>query len=103
VIENVLLDTGSASTLLSVDAVAEIGIGPEPTDPIHRIRGVGGTEFVFEKHIDEVTLGSLVLKDCKVELGMLDYGFDINGILGLDFLSATQAIIDLGSLECRGA
>lgn len=99
-LNNVLLDTGSASTLLSTDSVAAIGIVPQPADPIHRVRGVGGTEFVFEKTIDEIAMPPLGRKNCKAEIGLLDYGFDIDGILGLDFLLASQAVIDLRELEC---
>jgi hypothetical protein len=46
-LENVLLDTGSAATLFSVDKVAEIGIKPALDDIVDRMFGVGGTEFVL--------------------------------------------------------
>ncbi len=51
-IENVLIDTGSVGTIFSADKVLEIGLQLETDDFIHRIRGVGGTEFVFTKRID---------------------------------------------------
>jgi len=38
--ENMLLDTGSAGTVLSSDKVAAIGLIAEPDDFIRRIRGV---------------------------------------------------------------
>ncbi|WBW95201.1 hypothetical protein [Oceanirhabdus sp. W0125-5] len=31
----------------------------------------------------------------KVEIGVMDYGFNINGIIGMDFLKEVGAIIDL--------
>ena len=31
----------------------------------------------------------------------MDYGFYIDGILGMDFLRAAGAIVDLGALELR--
>ena len=99
-LDNMLLDTGSASTLLSADAVAAIDILPQSADPIHRIRGVGGTEFVFEKTIDQLSVAPLTIRNFKTEIGMLDYGFDLDGILGLDFLLTSRTIIDLGRLEC---
>ena len=46
-VENVLVDTGSASTVLNADMVALIGIVPEPGDKVRALRGVGGREFVF--------------------------------------------------------
>jgi hypothetical protein len=31
----------------------------------------------------------------------MDYGFEINGVLGMDFLVRTGAVIDLQELELR--
>jgi hypothetical protein len=44
--ENVLLDTGSASCIFSTDRLLEAGIYLKPTAHIRRIRGVGGEEAV---------------------------------------------------------
>jgi hypothetical protein len=46
-LENVLLDTGSAGVIFSTDRVLEIGLHYAPEDAVHRIRGVGGAEFVL--------------------------------------------------------
>jgi hypothetical protein len=43
-LDSVLLDTGSASTVLSAERLGALGIELEPDDPIHRIVGVGGGE-----------------------------------------------------------
>ncbi len=59
VIANVLVDTGSASTILATEAVARVQIVPMP----------------------------------------MDYGFQINGILGMDFLTQSGALIDLQSMR----
>ena len=37
------------------------------------------------------------LADFDVEIGEMDYGFDIDGILGMDFLTMSGAVIDLGA------
>ena len=34
----------------------------------------------------------------EVEIGAMDYGFSINGILGMDFLRAAGAILNLRDL-----
>lgn len=39
------------------------------------------------------------MTDLTIEVGVMDYGFDINGILGMDFLIETGAIIDLARME----
>ena len=36
--------------------------------------------------------------DFDAEVGEMDYGFEIGGILGMDFLRAASAIIDRGKL-----
>jgi len=96
---NVILDTGSVGTLFSIDKVTAIGVEYEPGDAVHRIRGVGGAEFVVTKRIDLVSIGELEAHDLEVELGALAYGFEIEGIIGMDFLTRTAAVIDLSRLE----
>jgi hypothetical protein len=46
-LERVLLDTGSAETIFQTEQLKKIGIIYELGDEMHRIRGVGGTEFVL--------------------------------------------------------
>ena len=60
-LESVILDTGSASTIFASDRLMEIGLVPEPSDPLKRIRGVGGVEFVFTKRIDRLAVGEIAL------------------------------------------
>lgn len=97
-LDNVLLDTGSASTLFQVDRLTSLDLRMEPEDMIHRIRGVGGTEFVFSKQVDELTIGRLRVRGFEIEVGAMDYGFELDGIIGLDFLRAVRAKINLGDL-----
>lgn len=98
-IQNVLVDTGSASTIFSVDALAALNVAPLPSDTLHMIRGVGGTEVVFMRRMDEVRLGDKRLGEVEVEVGGMDYGFEISGILGMDLLLAAGAVIDLPQLQ----
>ncbi len=57
VLNNVLVDTGSASTIFDVGELAKINLLPEDNDPIHIISGVGGSEFVIWKKIDIIQIG----------------------------------------------
>jgi hypothetical protein len=98
-ITNVLVDTGSGGTIFSADALSRIGILPEPEDVLHTIFGVGGSEVVFTRKIDELKAGTYSLKQFEIEIGGMDYGFDIQGILGMDFLISAGARIDLEKLE----
>ncbi len=96
---NVLLDTGSAGAIFSTDKVLTIDLTYEPDDSVHRIRGIGGTEFVFTKRGDCLAVGELQVNDFQIEVGAMDYDFDIDGIIGMDFLIQVGAIIDLAKLE----
>jgi len=98
-IANVLIDTGSATSILAIDAVTCIQIEPELEDIFHTIRGVGGTETVFMRYLDYLEMGECRLHDFKREIGGMDYGFDINGILGMDFLISAKAIINLPEMK----
>ncbi|MCA9936949.1 MAG: retropepsin-like domain-containing protein [Ardenticatenaceae bacterium] len=98
-LENVLLDTGSAGTIFPTDRMLEIGLRLEVDDLLQRIRGVGGTEFVFTKQVNRIALGDLTLADFEVEVGAMDYGFPLDGIIGMDALLQVGAKIDLEQLE----
>ncbi len=98
-VENVLVDTGSASSIFSADVVEKVNISPKPEDKLYAIRGVGGSETVFSREIDYLEVGGQSLEGIEIEVGGMDYGFEINGILGMDFLVAVGAIINLKELQ----
>jgi len=102
-LKNVLLDTGSAGSIFSTDKVTGIGLTYEPDDLVHRIRGVGGSEFVFTKRVDEVNVGDMKATGFEIEIGAMNYGFDMDGIIGVDFLTKVGALIDLKRRELRSA
>jgi hypothetical protein len=56
---------------------------------------------VFSRQVDYLQLGERRLTDFEIEVGGMDYGFAINGILGMDFLTNARAIIDLGILTIQ--
>jgi hypothetical protein len=94
IVEDVLVDTGSGGTLVAADAVAALNLVPEPTDVLRTLRGVGGREVVFTRVVDRLRVGERALDQFLVEIGGMDYGFAINGILGMDFLTRSRAVID---------
>jgi predicted aspartyl protease len=98
-ISDVLVDTSSATTILAADQVAQIGIIPEPSDILYTIRGVGGIETVFTRRIGRLRIGRREVTDFEVEVGGMDYGFEIQGILGMDILLQAGAIINLRDLS----
>jgi len=98
-IPDVLVDTGSASTILAADRLAAIGIEPSAEDILHTIRGVGGIEVVYLRKVDGLQVGKCRIADLEIEVGGMDYGFDINGILGMDFLIVSGAIINMREMR----
>lgn len=98
-ISDVLVDTGSASTILAADSLIPIGIEPSPDDPLHTIRGVGGIEVVYLRKVDYLEVGESKVAEFEIEVGGMDYEFEINGILGMDYLKTSGAIIDLHEMQ----
>lgn len=100
-VPNVLIDTGSARTVFSIDMVSNLQIAPSPNDVLHTIRGVGGTEVVFMRQLEALQVGECLLSNFETEIGALDYGFDIHGILGMDFLCRAGAVLDFSKLDMQ--
>lgn len=93
-IENVLVDTGAASTIINADLAADAGVYVSPTDTLRRLRGVGGHEHVFSRRVDRFAIGDHGLDNFELQLG---------GILGMNFLRAARARIDLDQLTIKFA
>jgi hypothetical protein len=77
----------------------KIDINPSASDVLHTIRGVGGTELVYLRKVDFLTVGGRSIPNFELEIGGMDYGFEINGILGMDFLTASGAMINLRDMQ----
>lgn len=67
-IAGVLIDTGSATTVLSAAIAAELGIVPAPSDRIRMLRGVGGHEMVFNRRVDRFQVGDRELEQLAIEI-----------------------------------
>jgi len=98
-IENVIVDTGAAQTIISSDIAEDVGIVYQNGDRIIRMFGIGGEDFAFRKNVDEVRFGAKAIKDYSLDFGYLDARYGINGLIGLDLLLKVKALIDLDSLE----
>lgn len=99
--DKVLLDTGSASTLFHADLVRSIGVVPEGNDVVDTIRGVGGVEYVYTKILDAIHFDGAVIEEFQVEVGSMDYGLEIDGIIGYDFMKATGVLIDIQTMVVK--
>lgn len=102
VIENVVIDTGAAETIISPDIVEKIGIIAEHNDNVNSFYGVGGSlHNFFSKEVDEIFIGQAKLEKTKLDFGVIDPNGYINGLLGLDLLIKLGVVIDLKNLTLR--
>ena len=97
-LDNVLMDTGSAGTIFNANVVGKIGVVPEKNDIVDTIRGVGGVEYVYVKKFDLIQFKEVSQKDFEVEIGNMDYGMKIDGILGFDFICSANLVIDTNTM-----
>jgi hypothetical protein len=96
IIDDIVLDTGAAETIISPDAVEEIGIVAELEDNINSYYGIGGSVHnFFTKKINAMHIDNILLEQVKVDIGVIDPKGKINGLLGLDLLLKANSIIDL--------
>lgn len=98
-LDDMVLDTGSSGTLIDIEQALRLGIMLDPSDHPTEISGVGGNEYVYEKTIERVSVGTLVAVNLTVEIGIVEYGIKMNGIVGMNFLTQTDAVLDFSRLE----
>ena len=48
-------------------------------------------------------MGELQADDFEIEVGAMDYGFAIEGIVGMDFLTRAGAMLDFAAWEITSA
>lgn len=94
-INKLVIDTGAAKSLISIDAVEDINIYFDNEDFITTVYGIGGPDNSFEKTLDKVEFGARVFKDYKIDFGSFYDEYGINGLIGLDILKDAEVLIDL--------
>jgi hypothetical protein len=93
------MDTGSAGTILKAELLHSIGVYPEANDYTCAIRGIGSSEVVFFKTINSVKIEDIRLDHFEIEVGEMNYGFPIDGILGFDFIQLAGIVIDTKKMK----
>ncbi|MBA3869158.1 MAG: aspartyl protease family protein [Anaerolineae bacterium] len=101
ILNHVLIDTGSGGSAFKTDDMEKIDIIPDDDDMPATMSGVGGEEYVLDKQINALQIGDMIVSPMTIQMGALDYGFEMDGIVGADFLLQAKAIIDFSSLEIR--
>lgn len=63
IIENVVIDTGAAETIISPDVVNDLGIYAELNDKVNSFYGIGGSlHNFFSKNLDILGMDTFELK-----------------------------------------
>lgn len=97
-IDHVVIDTGAAHSIISSDAVDDIGIYWTHDDDIIDSIGIGGVQNSFVKKIDEVGFAGEEFTYISLDFGYLNPELEINGLIGLDILLEGHFHIDLNNL-----
>lgn len=98
-LDKLVVDTGASHTLLSADAVTDIGVYFEYGDKIVSAFGIGGEDSCFRKKFSTVQLGEFQIDNFNLDVGLLHEKLDINGLIGLDLLMQAHVILDLSDLH----
>ena len=101
VLNNVLLDTGCATTIFDTDVLAKVGI---ELDLINgrpkRMYGIGGySEPCYEQEINDVSIDEKLLKTFLVQLGITQDSYGFEGILGIDYMRSAGMILDCKNMS----
>lgn len=99
IVNDVVLDTGAAHTIIDPDIVREVGIKAEAGDKFITMYGVGGEHYAYRKNVDCIEIGDGKLNDIALDFGIIDEEGIINGLLGLDVLMKLGIKINLDKLE----
>lgn len=100
--DNLLIDTGCASTILDTDLVEEIGLLLDLENAItRRMYGIGGTEICIEQNVESLWISDLELEDFPIQLGDIRHMYGFDGIIGSDFFVKHQIMIDFKNMEIK--
>ncbi|MCF8012148.1 MAG: retropepsin-like domain-containing protein [Clostridiales bacterium] len=88
----------AAQSILSLDAVEELGITVDSDDIIVICYGIGGKQYAVSKRVNGISFGPFKLGDRTIDLGPVDLDGKINGLLGMDMLMEVGAVIELKNL-----
>lgn len=92
-LENVLIDTGSATTLINADYILLDG-----NEKIKNAQGIGGYERILVKNFETLRINDIILENVSLSIGDMDYGIDMDLLIGLDMLKILNANINIKNM-----
>ncbi len=97
-VNNVIVDTGAADTIIDIIAVEPLQLAADEDDVIVRMAGLGGFDYAVRKTVDTLTFAGYTLRKPSVDFGNLVAHPGIYGLLGMDILLQGQFVIDLQAM-----
>jgi predicted aspartyl protease len=95
-LDRVVVDTGAAITVLDQQKLRAGGLVLDKPQQEHWMVGTGGGELATSYKLQRVAIGDEIqVLGFAPHVGPAHYGRDLGGLLGLDFLELTGAIINL--------
>jgi hypothetical protein len=82
-INDCILDTGSAGTVIDIDFIQ---FNPKIPAVLKRLHGIGGHQDVVAQNVDFIKIDSIYLRNVLIEFGDINNSFGIKGILGTNLL-----------------
>lgn len=94
-----LIDTGSAYTLISQEILESVGCSPAAAKRKQRIITGSGYEIVPVVSVNKFHCLGILLENIEVLAHTLPFGAYVDGLLGMDFLGKFEVEIKLYSGE----
>ena len=95
-VEDIIVDTGAFHTIISPLFLEELDTEVALDDEIVNAYGLGGGKCSsLRKRIDRISIGEISIENIRIDFGEIDPHDRVNGLLGLDLLKASKAIIDV--------
>lgn len=98
-LNNVVVDTGASYCIIEPSAIEDLEIILTKEDEVETFYGVNGFFNYVRRTVDNITIGNTSIGNVNIYIGSV--GEDIDGLLGLDVLKSSGAIIDLSNMEIR--
>ena len=97
-VDDVILDTGAAHSLIDRTAGEPLDLVPDNDDIIVTMAGLGGNDYAVRKKIEHLDFAGCTISQPYLDFGNLDAHPGVNGLLGADILTAGRYVIDLDQM-----
>ncbi len=97
-VEDLVVDTGCATTIVDLDIFHKYSLGYDNnTTTSSTISSHGTIDTCISKIIDNIVLGDMSLKNITIDFAEFSVGenSDINGLLGTNILAELGLVVDL--------